>query len=354
MMRRLVGLDVARGLAVVLMIQTHAYDAWVVPSERASSWFGFTRLLGTLPLPLFLCIAGLNVGQRVVRMAELGRPNGQLQRELLQQAGRVLAAGYGLNVLYACLDGYTGLATFLRIDVLHCIGLSVALLAACLGGGPTIRPRAFATRCFAGGAFVLLACPTLTRLAQPAAGSAWHYLLAPWLELRGTHSMPVIPLFFFAASLAALGANLSPSRLVDGRALAAGAGLALPLVALGLAGEAWLAAHGMAPSRTNPGIWFNALGLLGRAGWVLGLTLLLARRRVRDVPVLSLLGRHSLLLYGLHLPLCYGRLAGALKRSSSLATASLWLLGLVVLCWLVAWLREGHARTASPALSLGS
>ena len=178
-------------------------------------------------------------------------------------------------------------------------------------------------------------------------------------------SMPVVPLVFFAASFAALGAHFSLDTLLGSRAEtpASNSGsrflvkVVLPclgLVLVGVLGERWLRAQGIVPSRTHPSIWLNALDLLGRAGWVLGLTLWVTRHRARDVPLLSLFGRHSLLLYGAHLPFAYGRFSGPLKRASSFGTATLWLVGLVWACWLLAFLREPRARKAEGALSLGS
>lgn len=117
--------------------------------------------------------------------------------------------------------------------------------------------------------------------------------------------------------------------------------------------------HGFALSRATPGIWFNALDLLGRGALGVLLCLLVTQPPWgRQLPRLALLGRHSLLLYGLHLPFCYGRFAGPLKRSSSLPWATLWLFALCGLCWLVArgyeQVRQTRSRNAARAVSLAS
>jgi len=351
---RFVGLDVARGLAVLLMLQTHAYDAWVAPEVRASPAFALTRLLGTLPLPLFLLIAGLGVGARVTRAASAGTSTEALQRQLLRQAARVIGSGYALNALYALMDGHAGWSTLLRIDVLHCIGLCVGCLALCLGDDALAPSRPFALRCLALGLFALGACPILSQLARPLVDSPWRWLWAPWVEVPNLSPMPVVPLAFFACTGAALGARVSLPALAGQRAALAGALWCGGLIALGELGQAWLQGRGVIPARSHPIIWFNALSLLGRAGAVLALTLFLTRGRRRDAPMLSLLGRHALLLYGLHLPFCYGRLATPLKRASSFGTASLWLTALVGACWAVCWSLEARTRSVSRAVSLGA
>ncbi len=353
---RLVGLDVARGLAVLCMVQTHAYDGWLSPEARASTGFAVTRFFALLPLPLFLAIAGLNVGLKVRRAAHEGGSRRPLTRALLSQAARVILIGYALNALYAVLDGSRGIATFLRIDILHCIGLSVALLAACVGRPRSLeRPvdaRAFGRACLGLALLSLLICPPLSQMAQTLRDPLARLLLAPWLEVPGLSTMPVIPLVFFAASFAALGALVGWEALTGARGLAWLGATCLSALFLARWAELWLLPHGMPPSRTNPSIWFNALDLAARAGGVLGLTFLLTRARREDVPLLSLLGRHALLIYGLHLPFCYGSLASPLKRSTSFAEATLALAALIALCLLSALLREGRARSPARTLSL--
>ena len=56
--RRETGVDVARALASLLMIQGHAFHGWASPAARGTGAYGFTRLLGTFPLPAFLVLAG--------------------------------------------------------------------------------------------------------------------------------------------------------------------------------------------------------------------------------------------------------------------------------------------------------
>src|SRR5512136_2216351 len=57
---RLAYIDWMRGLACVLMFQTHCYDSWLSPEARKSTFFMWSQLGGTLPAPLFLFLAGLS------------------------------------------------------------------------------------------------------------------------------------------------------------------------------------------------------------------------------------------------------------------------------------------------------
>src|SRR5258708_25429972 len=57
---RLAYIDWMRGLACVLMFQTHCYDSWLSPSARQSKFFMYSQLGGTFPAPLFLFLAGIS------------------------------------------------------------------------------------------------------------------------------------------------------------------------------------------------------------------------------------------------------------------------------------------------------
>ena len=47
---RNLGIDVARGLAVLIMIETHAYDGWVGPAGKETYAYHLTRRTRGLPL----------------------------------------------------------------------------------------------------------------------------------------------------------------------------------------------------------------------------------------------------------------------------------------------------------------
>src|SRR5438093_8854230 len=57
---RLAYIDWMRGLACVLMFQTHCYDSWLGGGARKSTFFMWSQLGGTLPAPLFLFLAGIS------------------------------------------------------------------------------------------------------------------------------------------------------------------------------------------------------------------------------------------------------------------------------------------------------
>ena len=69
---RLAYIDWMRGLACVLMFQTHCYDSWLSPAARRSSFFTWSQVLGTLPAPLFLFLSGLSVSLVIGKLESAG------------------------------------------------------------------------------------------------------------------------------------------------------------------------------------------------------------------------------------------------------------------------------------------
>ena len=61
---RLDVVDWLRGAAVVLMIQTHLYDAWVSPADKLTPAYRVTRFLGGVPSRLFLMLVGVSIALR--------------------------------------------------------------------------------------------------------------------------------------------------------------------------------------------------------------------------------------------------------------------------------------------------
>src|SRR5216117_3525790 len=88
---RLAYIDWMRGLACVLMFQTHAYDAWLGPAARKSTFFMWSQLLGTFPAPLFLFLAGISFALVTDKL----RSKGASAREVAKTTIRRGAEIYG-------------------------------------------------------------------------------------------------------------------------------------------------------------------------------------------------------------------------------------------------------------------
>src|SRR5258707_11288372 len=71
--RRLAYIDWMRGLACVLMFQTHCYDSWLSPeAKKSSSLIAWSRLGGKLPAPPFIFFGGLLFALGIGKFGEEG------------------------------------------------------------------------------------------------------------------------------------------------------------------------------------------------------------------------------------------------------------------------------------------
>lgn len=333
--KRIEAVDAARGLAALIMIQGHAYHAWVQPEAKAGLAYQATRLLGTLPLPAFLLLAGAAVGLRVGAAHRRGEPSAQVRRGLVRRGLLIVGLGYAANFAFAVLDGWSSWDTLLRADVLHAIGLCIALL--CAAGlrrhqGPPSLAR-FGWTAAVLGALCLALCPWLSSMGSQLNGTA-RYFAALWIDVPGVTRMPFVPLVFWASAGAVAGLGLHAATQ-SGRHLSPRWwwGLAAVSAMLAFLGTelttAWVAASQQPLSRSHPAVWLNALELTARAAMVLCAGGLLSQALPESAKrALLRLGQASLVAYIFHLPFCYGSLGKALQGQLTMleATAAVGLL----------------------------
>ena len=340
------------------MIQGHAYDGWVSDEHKASAAYGLTRLLGSLPLPAFLVLAGAAVALRIERGLETGEPTASVRRSVITRGLEVVAWGYATNVAYALLDGFDSADTILRADVLHVIGLSIAIFAAlAIRGTPASRPRAILA--WSAGLFVVptLSCPWLSPLGGSLNGP-WRVIVGLFVDVPSVTRMPFVPLvawFALGVFVTALirrtaGARAAIAGGSDRVLLALGA-LALLVAVLAARGtEAWVEQSGAALSRAHPAVWLNVIDLGARGLLVLAVAALLSPR----LPSLSSrllvrLGQGSLYAYIAHIPFCYGRLAAPIRGRLTMSQASAMLVALTLLSYAAVRLRDGlRPRPGTP------
>jgi len=129
-MKRLAYIDWMRGLACVLMFQTHCYDSWLSPQARkSSSLIVWSQLGGTLPAPLFVFLAGVSFALVTERLREKGIERNAIAKQTLLRGTEVFGMGLLFRVQELAL-GYplSPWTDLLRVDVLNILGLSMMLM----------------------------------------------------------------------------------------------------------------------------------------------------------------------------------------------------------------------------------
>src|SRR5713101_3855071 len=147
---RLAYIDWLRGLACVLMFQTHCYDAWLGGAARQSTFFMWSQLGGTFPAPLFLFLAGVSFAIVTDKLLQKGLSPGQIAKTTIRRGAEVFALGLLFRIQeFAIALGWAPWSDLFRVDILNTIGLSMMLmgvvcwmvLAVCSATRSPGRPR---------------------------------------------------------------------------------------------------------------------------------------------------------------------------------------------------------------------
>jgi hypothetical protein len=340
-----------RGLACLLMFQTHCYDSWLSTEARKTTFFMWSQLGGTLPAPLFLFLAGISFALVTDKLVRKNLRPAQITRTMARRGAEIFAFGLLFRLQeYLIAWGWAPWTDLFRVDVLNMIGMSMVLMALACGvalrlANPQNPRPALLTTAVAGAAFVSLLAPPLWTIWRPS----W----LPWpLEsyINGVHNLglpqpwlfPIFPWTAFAfAGLAAgfvLFSDWGPAHTTHVLALfgVTGAGLIvtsrwldhLPIQLYSVY-DYW---------HTSPNFFLLRVGLLLMIGflsyawcrWGLG---------ARGFSPLIQMGQTSLLVYWVHLEFVYGRLSILPKRVNSIRTASLGLLTIFLMMLALSLLR---------------
>jgi uncharacterized membrane protein len=126
---RLAYIDWMRGLACVLMFQTHCFDSWLGGSARQSRFFMYSQLGGTFPAPLFLFLAGISFALVTEKLRQKNLAPSQIARSTILRSAEIFGFGLLFRVQeYVIAWGWAPKSDLLRVDILNTIGLSMMLM----------------------------------------------------------------------------------------------------------------------------------------------------------------------------------------------------------------------------------
>jgi uncharacterized membrane protein len=333
--KRIGYLDWMRGLACLLMFQTHCYDSWLSPAARQSALLRWSQLGGTLPAPLFLFLAGISVAFTTDRMRQQGIAPGIVARKTMTRGGEVFLYGLLFRVQEFLLgQPWAPWTDLLRVDVLNIIGLSIVMLGAVnwvgsrLGGGASRDRGPRFAFCVLVTAAIALATPWLWTTARPR----W----LPWyLEsyINGVHIydkpqpwlFPLFPWAAFAVAGLAVGILIfsEDARRHEVATSFALGGLGVVLVAL----ARWLDARRLQLYpvydywHTSPNFFLTRVGILLMILCASYVWCRWGAGQWRFSPLIEM-GKTSLLVYWVHIEFVYGRFSILPKHASSIPAAT--------------------------------
>lgn len=364
-MKRLAYIDWMRGLACVLMFQTHCYDSWLSFDARKTSVFTWSQLGGTLPAPLFLFLSGVSMALVTERLREKGAPPAKIARTTIRRGAEIFALGLLFRVQEFAL-GYrwSPWTDLFRVDILNMLGLSMMLMGLlCWLSASRIRstaeaasPKIIATsrnRAI----FVGLSVASLVALATPLLWTTLRPRALPWpLEsyVNGVHTFAnpqpwLFPLFPWSA-FAFLGLTVGfflftrTAKRNETLTFAAigGTGILASLLSLVFDRAPFHLYPVYDYWHTSPNFFLMRCGIL-----LIILSLIYAWCRwglaqMGFSPIMQL-GKTSLLVYWVHIEFVYGRFSILPKHQSTILEATTGLI-IIILAMLVLSLLRGKSK----------
>jgi len=346
---RLAYIDWLRGLACLLMFQTHCYDAWLGGAARQSTFFMWSQLGGTFPAPLFLFLAGISFALVTDKLLQKGLAPGEIAKKTILRGAEIFGLGLLFRVQeFAISLGWAPWSDLVRVDILNTIGLSMMLMGAvcwmvlAITGATRSpgRPRpgwaGEGTRPYASlVTAAILLCVAISALA-PLLWTTWRPRFLPWpieTYINGVHNLgapqawlfPVFPWTAFAFAGLAFGFLIlsdSARKLGANAFLMAGAaGLVLIYGATFLDSRPWQVYPVYDFWHTSPAFFAIRLGMLlvlvlaayAWCRWGLG--------QWGFSPLIQL-GHTSLLVYWVHIEFVYGKFSILPHRSQTIAGAT--------------------------------
>ena len=128
-MKRLAYIDWMRGLACVLMFQTHCYDSWLSPEARKSPVLIWSQLFGTFPAPIFIFLAGISFALVTERLREKGTDRRAIAKQTIHRGAEILGLAFLFRLQeFALAYGYAPWTDLFRVDVLNILGISMIFM----------------------------------------------------------------------------------------------------------------------------------------------------------------------------------------------------------------------------------
>ncbi|MDH3268002.1 MAG: DUF1624 domain-containing protein [Ignavibacteria bacterium] len=129
-------IDLLRGWAIIIMIEVHVFNAFLIPELKHAGWFGILTFVNGLVAPAFLFVSGfafqVSSGSKLQDMRKLKFPFWKKVSRIFS----IILIGYALHLPYYSLSKVINRSTpsqlqsFFAVDVLQCIGVGLLILFA--------------------------------------------------------------------------------------------------------------------------------------------------------------------------------------------------------------------------------
>ncbi len=332
-----------RGLAVVIMIQSHTFNSFAHPDVRSGGPYVLSQFVGGMAAPLFLFMAGMTLGFQMDGFdrrepTRFGRWVASLRR-----AGYILllAFAFRLSNFIAGLN-HPDVHDLIKVDILNCMGVALGALAV----AAVLEWKARARFAAIAGVAIAAAAPVVSNFPWGGTPELLKEYIAPW---PGTGHFPFFPFAAYPAFGLAAGAivkRTTQERLDRVMQWSTLIGFPLIFVAQYFANipfslyprsDFWTDSPALTLIRTG----VMLLMLAGSYFWTEYCT-------GTGWSPMQVFGKNSLMVYWVHVMLVYGYIFKPLKRSLSvpMTTTAVVVVMLLMLGLSVLWLQWKARRQA--------
>jgi len=343
-----------RGLAVIVMIQCHAFNSFARLDVREGGPYILSQFVGGMAAPLFLFMAGMTLAFQMDSLERREPRAGRRMLISLRRAGYIMAIALAFrtsNWMGSYPNGSA--AELLKVDILNCMAVAMAAMAPVAALSASNRARAAL-----GGALAIAALsPVMANLPWDGAPSLLREYLVP---IPGRGRFPFFPCASYLAFGVAAGAIVKTTaaerieRLMQWSLLIG--------VGAGFMSQYFSNLPFSIYPKSN--FWTDSPALIFiRTSVILAImagAYLWTEYGARPVwSWVQTLGKTSLMVYWVHVVMVYGALAKPVKRTMSipqtaLATAALVALMVLLSVMKLKWTAKRTERRRAATSPAGS
>ncbi|HXK02150.1 MAG TPA: acyltransferase family protein [Verrucomicrobiae bacterium] len=127
---RLQYLDWVRGLGAIIMLHGHVWHSFLKPELKTSGVYTFSQFIGGMPPALFLFLTGVTLAFLMDSTERKGMKPWQRVSESLRRSGYLFFLAFAFRLQAWVFAGMPSpWQAILKVDVLNCMGFSIAVIS---------------------------------------------------------------------------------------------------------------------------------------------------------------------------------------------------------------------------------
>jgi len=333
---RLLYLDWVRGVAAAIMLQGHVFNSFTRTDLREGGPYLLSQFVGGMPPALFLFLTGVTLAFLMDSAERKGMPAGRRVIAALGRAGFLLGIAFLFRFQLWAFSPTRQTSDLLRVDILNCMGFSIAIAAVMALFRTVERIRLCAILGFA----IAAAAPLVSQVDFSGVPTVIRDYLVPNNVSFGF--FPWAAFLFFGVSFGSLLRTLKDEQIGQAMQWLALAGIAIAFGAYTISSMS-LSVY------TKSDFWLNSPALILIKLGIIYLCVAFAyvwtlQSAAEGWSWVRQFGTTSLLVYWVHIELVYGRWLGFWKERLTIGETVLAAFGVTLLM-----LALSTAKTSYPA-----